>query len=458
MPLLSSFLNSSAPTGPSVTLCSSSRLSKMYGRSNTSNSRTPSGPELGQRRCEHLHRAELQRLHLLAVLEERAVGIDLDLDAALGAFLGQLLEVLGALALGRVERDDVAELDDDRLLRADDTGRSHHCRGSERDDETKLHGILLETRIEYLLPRVVVGVGHSVVRVPVAKIRPRTELGVNSRGRAAARLDAIGCRAPARPLRPRRQGRRPGPARPRGRRRTIRTAGRHAANGAPRPLATSASPPAAADGASIRMRSPPDRGRIVTGIPESRAAANPLPSVGTKFSVPCGSVIAGSPHQLAAKGATAARCTAMRPRWTPSSRPSWTRRTRASSPACTSWRSMASRRAAEGARSPCWRRNQRNRFCARGGARPRVPRRRLDRARSDRDCPRAARRRHRSPRARPAMPPPPTEAGRRARASPDSRETRPRAEERSRGAGSSVAAPRSSLDSSSIQTSPRAFA
>ena len=74
-------------------------------------------PELRERGREHLHRAELQRLHLLAVLEQRAVGEHLDLDAALGALLGDLLEVLGGLALGRVDRDDVAELDDDRLLR-----------------------------------------------------------------------------------------------------------------------------------------------------------------------------------------------------------------------------------------------------------------------------------------------------------------------------------------------------
>ncbi len=46
MPLGSSFLNSAMPAGPPVTLCSSSKLSNMNGRSNTSNSRTPSGPNL----------------------------------------------------------------------------------------------------------------------------------------------------------------------------------------------------------------------------------------------------------------------------------------------------------------------------------------------------------------------------------------------------------------------------
>ena len=90
----------------------------MYGRSNTSNSLHAQRAELGQRRRQHLHRAQLQRLHLLLVLVQRAVRIDLDLDPALGALLGQLLEALGALALGRVDGDDVAELDDDRRLRS----------------------------------------------------------------------------------------------------------------------------------------------------------------------------------------------------------------------------------------------------------------------------------------------------------------------------------------------------
>ncbi len=44
MPFDSSFLNSALPTGPSVTLCRSSKLSNMYGRSKISNSRAPSGP------------------------------------------------------------------------------------------------------------------------------------------------------------------------------------------------------------------------------------------------------------------------------------------------------------------------------------------------------------------------------------------------------------------------------
>src|SRR4029434_6385023 len=47
--------------------------------------------ELREGRREHLHRAELQRIHLLAVLEQRAVRIDLDLDASLRALLGARL-------------------------------------------------------------------------------------------------------------------------------------------------------------------------------------------------------------------------------------------------------------------------------------------------------------------------------------------------------------------------------
>jgi hypothetical protein len=72
--------------------------------------------EFRERRCEQLHRPELQRLHLFAVLEQRAVGKELDLDAALGALLGELLEIFGGLAFGRVDGHDVAEFDDDRLL------------------------------------------------------------------------------------------------------------------------------------------------------------------------------------------------------------------------------------------------------------------------------------------------------------------------------------------------------
>ena len=54
-------------------------------------------PELRNRRREQLDRAELQRFDLLAVLVQRRVRVHLDLDAALGALLGQPL-----LALAKV--------------------------------------------------------------------------------------------------------------------------------------------------------------------------------------------------------------------------------------------------------------------------------------------------------------------------------------------------------------------
>ena len=73
--------------------------------------------ELRQRRRQHLHRAELERFHLLAILEQLAVRIDLYLDASVGSLLCQLLESLCALAFRRVDRHDMTELDDDRLLR-----------------------------------------------------------------------------------------------------------------------------------------------------------------------------------------------------------------------------------------------------------------------------------------------------------------------------------------------------
>ena len=117
MPFGSSSLSSALPIGPSVTLRSAALSGSMYGRSNTSNSLTPIGPNLAVRRRQHLHRAELQRLELFLVLVERRVRIDLDLDLAVGVFLGQFLELLGALALRRVRRHDVAELDDGLRLR-----------------------------------------------------------------------------------------------------------------------------------------------------------------------------------------------------------------------------------------------------------------------------------------------------------------------------------------------------
>jgi hypothetical protein len=73
--------------------------------------------ELGERGRQHLHRAELQRLQLLIVLVELRVRIDFDDDLAAGVFLGEFLELQRALALRRVRRHHVAELDDDRRLR-----------------------------------------------------------------------------------------------------------------------------------------------------------------------------------------------------------------------------------------------------------------------------------------------------------------------------------------------------
>ncbi len=51
--------------------------------------------ELGQRRGQRLHGAELQRLHFFLVLVQRRVGIDLDLDLALGQLFRLLGEILG---------------------------------------------------------------------------------------------------------------------------------------------------------------------------------------------------------------------------------------------------------------------------------------------------------------------------------------------------------------------------
>jgi hypothetical protein len=87
--------------------------------------------ELGQRRGQHLHGAELQRLHLFLVLVQRAVGVDLDLDLALGQLLGLLGEELRRLALGRIGGHHVAELDDDRGLQCDHRER----RGDKADKQ-----------------------------------------------------------------------------------------------------------------------------------------------------------------------------------------------------------------------------------------------------------------------------------------------------------------------------------
>ena len=74
--------------------------------------------ELGERGREHLHGAQLQSLHFLAILEQRTVRVHLHLDPTLGPLLGEFLEVLRSLALWRIQSHDVAELDDDRRLGA----------------------------------------------------------------------------------------------------------------------------------------------------------------------------------------------------------------------------------------------------------------------------------------------------------------------------------------------------
>src|SRR5690242_10591692 len=96
-------------------------------------------PELGDGWREHLHRSELEGFHLLAVLEQRAVRIHLDLHPALGALFGELLEILRSLSLRRIDGDDVAELDDDRLLRERRGAERKQSRRGERDGEAKLH-------------------------------------------------------------------------------------------------------------------------------------------------------------------------------------------------------------------------------------------------------------------------------------------------------------------------------
>ena len=91
--------------------------------------------ELGQRGREQLHGAELHGLELLLVLVQRRVGVDLDLDLALGEFAGALGEELGGLALGRVVGDDMAELEDDRALRPRDDVRQRREGGGSGEDQ-----------------------------------------------------------------------------------------------------------------------------------------------------------------------------------------------------------------------------------------------------------------------------------------------------------------------------------
>ena len=102
--------------------------------------------ELGQRRRQHLDRAQLQRFELFLVLVQLAVRIDFDLDAPAGGLFGQHLEALGRLALGRVGGHHVAELDDDGGLgpgiETDGCGQGH-------DERFDVH--VVSYRVEFLL-------------------------------------------------------------------------------------------------------------------------------------------------------------------------------------------------------------------------------------------------------------------------------------------------------------------
>ena len=86
---------------------------------------------------EELYGAELQRFHLFLVLVERAVRVHLDLDRAVGVLLGERLELLRSHALGRVLRDDMAELDHDGVR---SKRRSGQTDGDQTDQKrTNLH-------------------------------------------------------------------------------------------------------------------------------------------------------------------------------------------------------------------------------------------------------------------------------------------------------------------------------
>ena len=294
------------------------------------------------------------------------------------------------------------------------------------------------------------GARRCAARAPLGQSRARAYrrpggaplTGVNlCRGAGPRRRvpDASGRRSRVRPEPPRRPCPRRSRGRRRARRRTRRAAAHRAANaGCPRP-ARGASTACRGRSGATRMRSPPARGRTTTGARSSAAAASPAPAVAANSSVPCGNASAASPRHGATNGGVAGGWTTMRPRWMPISAPSCASRTRASAAAPASCRSIASRRAADGARKPCCRRNQRSRLRARCGAR----------AASAANAPRSSvgagpspvsQRRHRtrrcaasssSSRGRVRL-----EARRRARAWPDSRERPRRGAARSRVAGS----------------------
>ena len=115
MPRGSSLANSALPISPSVTRSTVSESGNRYGKVENFELAHTQRAELRHRWRQHLHRTELQRLHLLAILVQLAVGIEFDLDPARGVFFGELPEFFRGLALGRIVRHHVAELDDDRI-------------------------------------------------------------------------------------------------------------------------------------------------------------------------------------------------------------------------------------------------------------------------------------------------------------------------------------------------------
>ena len=78
----------------------------------------------------------MQRLDLFLVLVERRVGIDLDLDLAVGVFLGELLKFERAFSLRRVIGYDVTEFDDDLALGRG--GRWNHQNGGRNRRKNKI--------------------------------------------------------------------------------------------------------------------------------------------------------------------------------------------------------------------------------------------------------------------------------------------------------------------------------
>ncbi|MNT52889.1 hypothetical protein D3C72_1899410 [compost metagenome] len=100
--------------------------------------------ELGQRRRQHLHGAQLQRFEFFLVLVQLAVRVQFDLDLAIRGFFGQLLEAFGGLAFRRVGGHDVAELDDDGGLRVSvDAGGGANGRAQRDEHGFHLHFCLL---------------------------------------------------------------------------------------------------------------------------------------------------------------------------------------------------------------------------------------------------------------------------------------------------------------------------